>query len=180
MPGLLLTTSHKPSQRTRSFVKDLTSILPGSTHINRGKKTIEELGLETYRRGYRFFIIIGERKGNPSLMRIYKILPYTKPPEIKHIMSVVIRGITLSRENPEASKVYNPETIGINYDKCEQDQCFKLADLFIEVFQDIITANPDITIMLIEKKDHILFKAVNKLGKTCGPLIRIKGVKFIE
>ncbi|MCD6300464.1 MAG: hypothetical protein J7L82_00145 [Staphylothermus sp.] len=180
MPGFLITTSHKPSQRTRSFVKDFVSILPNSTYINRGKKTIEELGLEAYRRGYKYFIIVGERKGNPSLMRIYKIFPYNKPPEIKHIMSVIIKGITLSRENPDASRVYNPETIGVNYDKCEQDQCFKLADLFIEVFQETIVPKPDITIMLIEKKDHILLKAINKLGKTCGPLVRIKGVKYIE
>lgn len=177
MPGVLITTSHKPSQRTRSFVKDLANTLPFSKHVNRGKKTIDELGLEAYRNKTQYIFVVGEKKGNPSMIRIYKVYFDEKPPKIKHIATLIIRGVKLTRENPDASRAYNPETIAIDYDMCETDNCYKLADQLIEIFHNIISEKPDVTVKLEETRNIIVVKPLNRLGKPCGPIIRVSGVK---
>lgn len=182
MSAILVTTSHKPSQRTRSFIKDLSMVLPCSVTVNRGKKTLEELGIEAYRHKARYIFITGERRGNPSIIRIYHVDTYQKIPMVKHIASIIIKGVKLSRENPEAMRAYNPVTIKIDYMKCISDQCFRLSDLFYSIYEEIIDEEkPEITLLLEEKnKGRILFKPVNRLGKTCGPIIIIKGVRFFE
>ena len=180
MPGILITTSHKPIPRTRSFVKDLASILPGSETITRGKKTLEELAIEAHRYKCRYFMIVGERRGNPSLIRIYRIDYTGKIPLIKHVASIIISGVTLSRENPESMKTYGIESIGLDNDECRSDRCFQLFDLLYQLVSEYISDKPDITLKLIDRGKHTLIKAVNKLGKTTGPLIRVSRVKIIE
>jgi U3 small nucleolar ribonucleoprotein protein IMP4 len=180
MPGVLITTSHKPSQRTRSFIKDLANILPYSYHVNRGKKTIAELGIEAYRLRNKYVFIVGERRGNPSIIRIYKISYESKPPGIKHYASIKLKGVKLTRENPEASRAYNPETINIDYNMCVSEDCFKLSDLLMEIFGEVISEKPDVLIKLGDEKNHVLFKPLNRLGKICGPIMKIIGVKIID
>lgn len=182
MSLILITTSHKPSQRTRSFIKDLSMTLPYSATVNRGKKTLEELGIEAHRHKARYIFVAGERRGNPSIIRIYRVDTTQKIPKVKHIASIIIKGVKLTRENPEATRAYNPETIKIDYMKCISDQCFKLSDLFYSIYEKIIDEEkPEITLLLEENdKGRIVFKPINRLGKTCGPIIIIKGVRFFE
>lgn len=178
MPGVLITTSHKPSQRTRSFIKDLANTLPFSKHVNRGKKTIEELGLEAYRDKKQYIFIVGERKGNPSIIKIYRVYLDEKPPKTKHVATIIIKGVNLTRENPDASRAYNPETITIDYNACIKDECYKLADILIKIFHETISDKADVIIKLEEIKKFIIIKPLNRLGKPCGPIIRVIGVKI--
>ncbi len=180
MPLLIITTSHKPSPRTRSFVKDLANTLPYSIKLNRGKKTLFDLGLEAYRNNALYVLIVGERKGNPSLIRIYRLEKTSFYPELKHVASIKIRGVKLTRENPESTRAYNPETIWIDYEQCISDDCYKLADIFIMIYKDkLIEEKPDITLSLKEKDNTIFFIPLNRLGKVCGPIIKVSGVKII-
>ena len=39
---MLITTSHRPTRRTRSFGHDLEKVLPNSLYLTRGKKTIQD------------------------------------------------------------------------------------------------------------------------------------------
>ncbi len=180
MTGVLITTSHKPSQRTRSFAKDLSSIIPYSIVSTRGKKTLDELAIESHRYKCKYFLVIGEKKGNPSLIRIYMVDYTGKLPKPVHIASIVLRGVTLSRENPEAIKTYGVENIGFDIDKCYSDECFKLHDLLYSILKEHISNDPDIVLKLIDTGKHTMLKPVNRLGKTTGPVVRIAKVKIIE
>ncbi|RLG81526.1 MAG: hypothetical protein DRO13_00935 [Thermoprotei archaeon] len=178
--SILITTSHKPSPRTRTFIKELAATLPYAVKTNRGKKTLDDLGLKAYRVGAKYIAVVGERRGNPSIMRIYKLDLSEKWPKTKEIVVFKIKGIKLLRENPLGARVYNPESIGVDYDLCKSDECYNLANTLLAVFNDIIDKDPDVKIYLSERSSIIQFKPVDRLGRICGPLIKFRGVKVIE
>ncbi|MCE4627681.1 MAG: hypothetical protein F7C34_00835 [Desulfurococcales archaeon] len=102
MPSrVLITTTRRPSPRTRSLVRDLVSTIPGAVRLTRGHMNTEELAFEAISRGVERVLIIGTRRGNPSIARFYK----PKPPRLEHLGTLIIRGVTLSRE---ARTTFNP------------------------------------------------------------------------
>lgn len=178
MPHLLITTSRKPSQRTRSFTKDLASNLPDTVRLNRGRKTLVELSLECFRYRAKYLFIIGEKKGNPSIIRIYRLDKTIEYPVLKQIALINISSVKLSRES-YSGRIYNPVYIRVNYDKCLTNNCFYLADLIINIYRErISTEKYDIEIVLENTDNVIDFKIYNQLGKLCGPLFKITGVKL--
>ncbi|MEM1675804.1 MAG: hypothetical protein QXX35_02185 [Desulfurococcaceae archaeon] len=180
MTHLLITTSRKPNQRTRSFAKDLASVLPDAFKINRGKKTLLELGLECFRHRSNYLFIIGERKGNPSIIRIYRLDKKAEYPLLKQILIFKISSVKLSREI-HSSRVYGIDYMWINYDKCLTDNCFHIADLFIDIYRDRISKeNYSIMLYLEEEDGVVFFKIYSRLGKICGPLFKINGVKKLD
>ncbi len=74
---MLITTSHRPTRRTRSFGHDLEKVFPNSLYLTRGgKKTIQDLLMEAYDRGgYERLLIINVWKGNPLKMTFIKVDP---------------------------------------------------------------------------------------------------------
>ena len=178
---VLLTTSHNPSYRTRSFVKDLAGCLPGVIRVHRGKKTLLQLALEARRYGAKYVVVIGERKGNPSLIRIYHIkLSLVRASIMNHIASIIIKGVKLSRELSMSSKAYNIECVGVDSTECVSDTCFELADLFLKIFEvklDLI--KPDLWIVISEKKGYTIISFKNRLGSIVGPIIGVRRVKII-
>lgn len=70
MPSLLLTTSRKTSNRVRTFVRDLCSVLPGVERFNRGGMSLSELTARINQNGAKAAIIISIWKGNPGEMMI--------------------------------------------------------------------------------------------------------------
>jgi len=177
---IIITTSHKPSQRTRSFVKDLANTLPFSLKINRGKKTIDDLGLEAYRNNASYVFIVGERKGNPSLIKVYRLDKSTTYPSLKHIASIKIIGVKLSREIPEASRVYNPEKLHVDYEGCISLKCYQLSDIFMKIYKEHLdSSKPDLTVF-IEERDNVIYLTLrNRLNKLCGPIMKISDVRIV-
>jgi rRNA maturation protein Rpf1 len=68
LPSLLLTTSRKTSNRVRTFVRDLSSVLPEIDRFNRGGMGISELVARIAQNGARAALIISIWKGNPGEM----------------------------------------------------------------------------------------------------------------
>jgi len=66
---MLLTTSRKPSQQTRSFCQKFKKAL-GCHYINRGKMNIQEL-LQKAREYNEILAIVFEKHGNPSRITFY-------------------------------------------------------------------------------------------------------------
>lgn len=177
---IVITTSHKPSPRTRSFVKDFSNTLPYSLTLNRGKKTLIDLALEAYRLKAYYLLVVGERRGNPSFIRVYDTsFTETKPPEPLLRAFIKIAGVRLTREYPESSRAYNPESIDVDYDGCTTDHCFKLADILIKIYGSILTKNPDVLLKIYDKDGVVFFEPYNRAGTICGPLIRISGVEIV-
>jgi len=69
---MLLTTSRKPSQRTRSFCQKLKRAI-GCPYINRGKMNIQEILQKTIEHKESTVAIVSEKRGNPSKITFYNI-----------------------------------------------------------------------------------------------------------
>ncbi len=178
---ILITTSHRPSYRTRSFIKDLSSVLPGSVKSHRGKKTLPQLAFEAKAVGAKYIIVVGEKKGNPSLLRIYEVSSTSARSVeefIKHYASIILSGVKLSREIPDSSRAYNPQTINVDPMNCVNDECFLLSDILLKILEPRLSPEPDITIVL-EEKNGIRLKFLNRLSRLCGPVLKISRVKII-
>ena len=94
--GILVTTSRRPSPRVRSFVKDLVGVIPGAHRFTRGHFSMSELAREAYNMGADRIVVVGERRGNPGIVRVYG---YTLDLlEAKNIVTFIVKGVTLSRE----------------------------------------------------------------------------------
>lgn len=69
---MLLTTSRKPSPRTRSFAGSLERIL-NSKYINRGKMSMRDVLLKSRASDHTKVAVISEMKGNPSRIEFFDL-----------------------------------------------------------------------------------------------------------
>ena len=67
---MLISTSRKPSQKTRKFCKNLARAT-GSTSVNRGKMNMRELLLKALELDEFNLAVVNEIKGNPSKITFY-------------------------------------------------------------------------------------------------------------
>lgn len=91
---ILITTTRRPSRRTRSFVRDLYHVLPASMRRNRGKMSMEDLNELAIREGVERVIVVGTQRGNPSFLAFYE----PSPSHLKPISLVRLEGVSLRRE----------------------------------------------------------------------------------
>lgn len=126
--SIIITTSHKPSPRLRSFVKDLISVIPNSIRLNRGKKTLEDLLYDAIDYGADRLVIVGEKKGNPGSIRVYYV--DTDEEELRELAYYDIKGVKLSRENPYATRIYNPTTLMVDSSNIKGE----IEEAFVDVF----------------------------------------------
>lgn len=68
---MLITTSRKPSQRTRSFCKSLIRVL-NSRYINRGKMSLRDVLIKSSEMGFDKTAVVSQMKGNPSRIDFHK------------------------------------------------------------------------------------------------------------
>lgn len=68
---LLITTSHRPSTKTRRFCNSL-KILPNSYRKNRGSSSLKDLLEKSLIDGFSRIILVNTRYGNPSELLFYK------------------------------------------------------------------------------------------------------------
>jgi len=66
---MLITTSRKPSQRTRTFARSLERVL-NAKYVNRGKMSLRDVLIKSSQLNFNRIIIISEMKGNPSRIEI--------------------------------------------------------------------------------------------------------------
>ncbi len=62
---MLITTSRKPSQRTRTFCKSLVRVL-NSRYVNRGKMSLRDVLIKSSEMGYNKTAVVSQMKANPS------------------------------------------------------------------------------------------------------------------
>lgn len=102
---MLITTSRKPSQRTRSFCKSLASVL-NVKNINRGKMSIRDVLVKSSELGYGMVMLVSEMKGNPN-----KIDFQDEYGETIFSMDVTVgipkSGASKDRVQPKSLKIYS-------------------------------------------------------------------------
>ena len=100
MPRVIITTSRRPSRRTRSLVKDLAAVIDGAVRFTRGHESLKSLAAMARTYGIKSVVIVGERKGNPGLLAAYSVGDRGLSP----VATIRIVGVTLSRELRGRSK----------------------------------------------------------------------------
>jgi U3 small nucleolar ribonucleoprotein protein IMP4 len=112
---MLITTSRKPSKRTRSFCKYLNRIFD-SEYVNRGKMSMRDVILKLVASNYSHAVLVYEYNGNPSKITIFN-------KEGNELLSM-----TINMALPE-------ERINIKKDelsfKCDIDEMAVLEDVLI-------------------------------------------------
>ncbi len=67
---MLITTSRKPSGRTRSFCQSMAHVL-NAKYVNRGKMSFRDVLIKATSLGFQKIAIVSQIKGNPSKIEIY-------------------------------------------------------------------------------------------------------------
>lgn len=114
----VITTSRKPGQRTRSFIRDLIWVIPWSFHFTRGSCSLNDLADEMTILGINRSIIIHEKKGNPSFVKFYKL---EDEKLIERDYRIRLRGISLARELKRGRSKFTSESKLKVINKCQSD-----------------------------------------------------------
>ncbi len=129
---MLISTSRKPSQKTRKFCKNLARVTD-STSVNRGKMNMRELLLKALELDEINLAIVNEIKGNPS-----KITFYSNRGEV---LLVILISVTQDSEKlniaPSRLKIVSRfEKLNVLSDILGLDLVDKAEDNFILITED--------------------------------------------
>ena len=128
----MLTTSRNPSHRTRSFARDMVRVIPWCFHFTRGSCSLKDLAEELTNLGINRLLILHEKKGNPSLIKFYKLVDEQLE---ERDYRVRIKGISLGRELKRERSVFTSESkfSVINQSKSDfGEQLYNMLSLFFE------------------------------------------------
>ncbi len=170
---ILITTSREPSQRTRSFVKDLVSVIPNSERITRGKMSTRDLIYEAEDRDAERVVIVEERQGNPSKLIVYDASG-------RPIYVFVLRGVSLARERE--SRAYGVESVCVRLYHLlpgADEVARAFADAFgLRVIEDPgESADCDLILDVEEEGGYWkVFFRIPSSKKVVGPIIRVREV----
>ena len=156
---MLISTSRKPSQKTRKFCKTLARTT-GSTSVNRGKMNMRELLLKALELDEINLAVVNEIKGNPS-----KITFYSNKGEV-----LLVLLISVSMENTEKLNIA-PSQLKIvsSFDKLNV-----LSDILDMELVDRAEDN----FIIISKDENLVAKInfVNKFGEKLKFQINVKKI----
>lgn len=170
--AVLITTSHRPTRRVRSFCKELSAVLPGSVYVNRGKMSLSEVMLEASARGLSHALIVNVRKGNPGRVDIYRAEGG------RLVTSFVCLGTKLAREMRVAPKQLTRAAVAVE----DEGDVELLGKVMAEALGlPLVKGRPApseyASLVLISPRRGYL-GAINFLdlrsNRPAGPLIRVK------
>ena len=157
---MLISTSRKPSQKTRKFCKNLAR-LTDSTSVNRGKMNMRELLLKALEVDEFNLAVVNEIKGNPS-----KITFYSNKGEV---LLVILISVVLDNEklNMAPSRLKIVSNI-------------KKLDVLSDILDLDLVDNADDNYIHISDDENLVAKInfINKLGDKLNFQINVK--KIIE
>jgi U3 small nucleolar ribonucleoprotein protein IMP4 len=183
-PLFLVTTSHRPTQRVRSFVKDIVSILPCAAKLTRGKATLRDIFFEARSVSAKRVVIISTWKGNPGSLYIYEP-GETIEEGLRLIAMFRLSGVKLSRERPEAQRSYGVKSLGVlSLSNVEEHKL--LSDIIVRAFLaklvfDTDTPIVDVVAVIRPPSSASHFAEIDFLctasRRPCGPLLRVVRVE---
>ncbi|MHC1635061.1 MAG: hypothetical protein ACXQTS_00335 [Candidatus Methanospirareceae archaeon] len=141
---MLITTSRKPSRRTRTFCKELRDVIPKSFLLTRGKRNMEEVIDEATKRGAERLLIISERKGNPAEMRFMKV----SPPQLIGCLFVTV---SLKADRGMKKKKAKVKKLGIKHRGVEREDIEDIRFLF-----NISSSEESFTYLFLNRKEGAL------------------------
>ena len=109
---MLISTSRKPSQKTRTFCKNLSHAF-GFDYTNRGKSSLRDLLVKANQLGHDKLVLVYQIKGNPSKLTFYDL-------ESNELLAAEVLGIEITTE-PQDSNY-----IRISYADYDDDKNFAI------------------------------------------------------
>jgi len=171
---IIVTTSHRPSPRTRTFVKELSSVLPFSVKLNRGKKTLTDLLIDALTINANRLIVVHEKKGNPSALKVYVI----EDKKLKEYTTFKLVGVALWRELTNVSRVYNPESIAVEFLEEELAELVEKITFSFNakiLYDENLKKEFDVIVSLKPRNNIVLLLFINpSVNKIVGPILKIK------
>ncbi len=159
---MLITTSRKPSQRTRTFCRGLERVLKARC-VNRGKMSLRDVFLKAKEMEADRVVVVSERDGNPNGMEIYQ--------DGELFISL---QLTVDFSLPKGRMKKDNLCI-----RCEVDE---LKDISPEIFAIPLEEPPkysDENLILIRtSKSRPLIEFFDGKGLATGPRIYIQGWKM--
>ena len=155
---MLISTSRKPSQKTRKFCKNLARAT-GSSSVNRGKMNMRELLLKALELDEYNLAIVNEIKGNPSRISFYS--------NKGEILLTILIGVTLDNEKlniaPSKLKIVS-----------EVDKLNVLSEIFD---LDLVDKADDNYILISKSEDsEARIHFINKFGDKLHFQINVKKI----
>lgn len=142
---MLISTSRKPSQKTRKFCKNFSHATV-STYVNRGKMNMRELLLKALELGEVNIAVVHEIKGNPSRITFYS--------NKGEVLLVLLINVTLTNERLHIS----PKNLTV---VSEVEKLNSLAEIFTFPLVEEDSAN----YIKINKTDDDLVAKINFINK---------------
>ncbi len=155
---MLISTSRKPSQKTRKFCKNLAHST-GSTSVNRGKMNMRELLLKALELDEFNLAVVNELKGNPS-----KITFYSNKGEV---LLVILIGASLEFDK-----------LNIAPSKLKIVSQVKKLDVLSEILDIELADKAEDNYILISSDDDLIAKInfINKFGDKTNFQINVKKI----
>ncbi len=181
MVRILVTTSHRPSQRVRSFAKDLASVLPEAVKVNRGKSSLRDLYYDAVGYGAERVVVIGVWKGNPGLLRVYSVSLDVSSPGLHLISEIRLAGVALRREIPGSQKIMGVRRLAIDATTAPRElgdvvDTFSRSFLASIVFEEERLSRFDVVLRVESSKPLTLAFYCTGTGRPCGPRLRVAGI----
>ncbi|MDO5824299.1 ribonucleotide-diphosphate reductase subunit beta [Methanobrevibacter sp.] len=157
---MLISTSRKPSNKTRKFCKNLAHAT-GSTSVNRGKMNMRELLLKALEVEEYNLAVVNEIKGNPSRISFYS--------NRGELLLTMLIGASESREKTNIA----PSKLKM---VCE----VKKLNILSEILDlDLVDKAEENCILISDSDDSVArISFINKFGDTLNFKINIK--KLLE
>ncbi len=155
---ILITTSRRPSRRTRRFCRELSAVLPHSFYVNRGKASLRTVVERAFVDGYSRVLIVGETKGNPSLMRFLDV----QRSGWRWLYQFYIDDVHLLLDEHRKYRELDADGLLVRAELAPLREVF---DVYPECTSDCVE--------LIEQGGNVRF---TYNGKAVGPRFHIKGV----
>ena len=155
---MLISTSRKPSQKTRKFCKNLAHAT-GSRSVNRGKMNMRELLLKALEVDEFNLAIVNEIKGNPS-----KITFYSNKGEV---LLIILIGATLDNDKMNIA----PSQLKIVSEVKKLNVLKDILDL------DLVDKAEDNYILVSKSDDSVArINFINKFGDKINFQINVKKI----
>ena len=171
--NVIITTSRRPSNRSRTFVKELSSIIPNSIRLTRGHLSLKNINEICLNYNIESIVIVYDSNGNPS--KIVALKPSMDSEKPEYIFSLRIKGVSLRKEiglQPKlgfvGSALYidGKENLLVNIAQ-------KISATFkIDIIKDQHVPKKFSIIKLSINKNEILLEGMNNTFSRIGPIVR--------
>jgi U3 small nucleolar ribonucleoprotein protein IMP4 len=155
---MLISTSRKPSQKTRKFCKNLAHAT-GSTSVNRGKMNMRELLLKALEVEEYNLAVVNEIKGNPSRISFFS--------NKGELLLTILIGVTLAKEKTNIA----PSQLKMVSE-------VKRLNVLSEIFDFDLVDKAEENYILISKSDDSVARIhfINKFGDKLNFQINVKKI----